>query len=145
MTVSSGTRVAPTRRTQLPSSRSGGGTGVRLSRTAFACSFSASGYFRLFVVLIALVYRAARSGAAAVASGDEADLPFPLAFQAALRQQDELLNGPTDGHGLADQEHARRWQTLDNASVRERSHGAHIVAEHHPPVLRCPFQHNRVT
>src|SRR6266487_4060914 len=63
ITVSSDTRVRPTR--SIPSaSRSGGGSGARLSRTAFACSFSASGYSRWVVVLMVLVYRAAWQNAA---------------------------------------------------------------------------------
>src|SRR5712692_3188992 len=63
ITVSSETRVRPTRRT--PSAiRRGGGSGVRPSRTAFACSVSSCGYSKWVVVLIALVYRVAWQNAA---------------------------------------------------------------------------------
>jgi len=71
-------------------------------------------------------------------------LAFPLPFNAAFSQQENLFNGATDGQVATDFKYTRHRLALLDALVRVPGDGGDIVREEHPPFLRGPCQHRWV-
>ena len=76
--------------------------------------------------------------------GKVAKLTLPLSLEAALGEQQEILDHQTDSQATTDLKHTRHGLACSNSVVCEARNCGHIVGQENPAFLRTPLQDSRV-
>jgi hypothetical protein len=74
----------------------------------------------------------------------EAHVPFPFAFHAALGQDEDFFNGLTDRHVLAEFKYPWHWQPGFNPVIRILPHRRHIMCQENATFSGRPFEDMRI-